>query len=122
MEATLHRFVRLLRLGGLRVSIPEALDAMWCAAQPGVLSSRAVLWTALRVAVVKDQRGQPTFDEIFDAFFSLVRQTGVENVLDIMRGGVDSALLGLGHSSVQDLGPTDLVVSEGFWRDLGVSD
>lgn len=48
-------------------------------------------------------------------------QTGVENVLDIMRGGIDSALLGLGHSSVQDLSPADLVIPEGFWRDLGVS-
>ncbi len=73
MEATLHRFVRLLRLGGLRVSIPEALDAMRCAGQPGVLTSRAVLRTALRVSLVKDQRDEPLFDEIFDAFFSLVR-------------------------------------------------
>jgi uncharacterized protein with von Willebrand factor type A (vWA) domain len=73
MEATLHRFVRILRLGGLRVSIPEALDAMRCAGQPGVLTSRAVLRTALRVALVKDQRDEPIFDEIFDAFFSLIR-------------------------------------------------
>lgn len=49
-------------------------------------------------------------------------QAGVENVLDIMRGGIDSALLGLGHSSVQDLSPADLVVPEGFLRDLGVPD
>lgn len=73
MEATLHRFVRLLRLAGVRVSIPEALDAMRCAGQPGVLSSRAVLRTALRVALVKDQRDEPIFNEIFDAFFALVR-------------------------------------------------
>ena len=33
-------FVRLLRLGGVRVSIPEALDAMRCASQPGVLADR----------------------------------------------------------------------------------
>ena len=76
MEATLHRFVRLLRLGGVRVSIPEALDAMRCAGQPGVLSSKAVLRTALRVALIKDQRDEPVFDEIFDAFFSLVRVGG----------------------------------------------
>jgi len=49
-------------------------------------------------------------------------QAGVENVLDIVRGGIDSALLGLGHSSVHDLSPADLVVSEGFWRGLGVPD
>jgi uncharacterized protein len=76
MEATLHRFVRYLRLAGLRVSIPEALDAMRCAGQPGVLGSRAVLRTALRVALVKDQRDEPVFDELFDAFFALVRIGG----------------------------------------------
>jgi heme/flavin dehydrogenase (mycofactocin system) len=47
-------------------------------------------------------------------------QAGVENVLDILRGGIDSALLGLGHSSVQDLSPADLVIRDGFRRDLGV--
>ena len=31
-------------------------------------------------------------------------QAGVENVLDILRGGIDSALLGLGRSSIHDLG------------------
>ncbi|WP_338885909.1 pre-mycofactocin synthase MftD [Rhodococcus sovatensis] len=38
-------------------------------------------------------------------------QAGVENVLDILRGGVDSAVLGLGHSSVQDLSPSDVVTT-----------
>jgi pre-mycofactocin synthase len=49
-------------------------------------------------------------------------QTGVENVLDIMRGGIDSALLGLGHSSVHDLTPADLIIPSGFRRDLGTGD
>ena len=46
-------------------------------------------------------------------------QAGVENVLDIMRAGIDSALLGLGHSSVHDLSPADLVIPDGFLRQLG---
>jgi heme/flavin dehydrogenase (mycofactocin system) len=46
-------------------------------------------------------------------------QTGVENVLDILRGGIDSALLGLGHSSVHDLTPDDVLVPDGFVRALG---
>ena len=46
-------------------------------------------------------------------------QAGVENVLDILRGGIDSALLGLGRSSVHDLCPDDLVVPPGFGRVLG---
>ncbi len=41
-------------------------------------------------------------------------QAGVENVLDILRGGIDSALLGLGRSSVDELNPGDLVVPPGF--------
>ncbi|MEU5346831.1 pre-mycofactocin synthase MftD [Streptomyces sp. NPDC020766] len=47
-------------------------------------------------------------------------QAGVENVLDILRGGLDSAVLGLGHASVHDLGPDDLVIPDGFTRTLGV--
>jgi pre-mycofactocin synthase len=47
-------------------------------------------------------------------------QAGVENVLDILRGGIDSALLGLGLSSTQELGPDHLVMPPGFRRDLGV--
>jgi pre-mycofactocin synthase len=46
-------------------------------------------------------------------------QAGVENVLDILRGGIDSAVLGLGHSSIHDLGPGDLVIPPGFTRVLG---
>ncbi|MBJ8338777.1 mycofactocin biosynthesis FMN-dependent deaminase MftD [Antrihabitans sp. YC3-6] len=46
-------------------------------------------------------------------------QAGVENVLDILRSGIDSALLGLGHSSIADLSPADLVIKPGFERVLG---
>ncbi len=37
-------------------------------------------------------------------------QAGVENVLDIMRSGIDSALLGLGKSSIHELTPDDVVI------------
>jgi pre-mycofactocin synthase len=46
-------------------------------------------------------------------------QAGVENVLDIMRGGIDSALLGLGRASVHDLNRGDVLVPPGFARTLG---
>lgn len=46
-------------------------------------------------------------------------QAGVENVLDIMHGGIDSALRGLGKGSIGDLGPDDILVPEGFTRRLG---
>ena len=46
-------------------------------------------------------------------------QAGVENVLDILRGGIDSALLGLGRSAVHDLTTDDVVIPPGFTRALG---
>lgn len=46
-------------------------------------------------------------------------QTGVENVLDIMRNGIDSALMGLGRASVHDLSADDILVPAGFARALG---
>jgi heme/flavin dehydrogenase (mycofactocin system) len=47
-------------------------------------------------------------------------QAGVENVLDILRSGIDSAVMGLGHASVRDLSPADLVIPDGFGRPLGL--
>jgi hypothetical protein len=46
-------------------------------------------------------------------------QAVVENVLDILRAGIDSALLGLGKASVRDLGPEDVLIQPGFSRGLG---
>ena len=48
-------------------------------------------------------------------------QAGVENVLDLMRSGIESALLGLGRSSIHELGPDDVVVPPAFERVLGGS-
>lgn len=46
-------------------------------------------------------------------------QAGVENVLDILRGGLDSAVLGLGHTSIHELGRSDLVIPDDFARSMG---
>lgn len=71
MEGALHRFVRLLRLHGVRVSVSEAVDALEAAAQPGVLAEPEVLRSALLVSLVKDRRDVPAFHRVFDAFFGL---------------------------------------------------
>lgn len=46
-------------------------------------------------------------------------QAGVENVLDILRGGIDSTLMGMGVASIHDVTPDDLVLPDGFHRALG---
>ena len=48
-------------------------------------------------------------------------QAGVENVLDLLRMGIDSTLLGLGVADVHDLTPADLVVPDRFHRALGAA-
>jgi isopentenyl diphosphate isomerase/L-lactate dehydrogenase-like FMN-dependent dehydrogenase len=48
-------------------------------------------------------------------------QAGVENVLDVLRTGIDSTLLGLGRSSVAELSPADVLVPPGFAREAGAS-
>ncbi|GAA4168869.1 pre-mycofactocin synthase MftD [Gryllotalpicola koreensis] len=49
-------------------------------------------------------------------------QTGVENVLDLLRMGLDSAVLGLGHKSIHELSREDFYIPQGFERHLGVTD
>jgi heme/flavin dehydrogenase (mycofactocin system) len=43
-------------------------------------------------------------------------QAGVENVLDILRAGIDANLMGLGKSSIAELGPDDLIIPDDFTR------
>ncbi|MEE4021518.1 pre-mycofactocin synthase MftD [Gordonia sp. PKS22-38] len=48
-------------------------------------------------------------------------QAGVENVLDLLRMGLDSSLMGLGRKSVHELSRDDLVIPEDFERSFGVA-
>lgn len=48
-------------------------------------------------------------------------QAGVENVLDLLRGGIDSALLGMGKASITELTRDDLVIPSEFMRTLGAT-
>lgn len=46
-------------------------------------------------------------------------QAGVENVLDVLRSGLDSSLIGLSKSSISELNRDDYVIPDGFLRRLG---
>jgi L-lactate dehydrogenase (cytochrome) len=41
-------------------------------------------------------------------------QAGVQNVLEILRSGIDETLVGLGRASIHDLTPQDLIIPAGF--------
>ena len=44
-------------------------------------------------------------------------ETGVTNVLQILRSGIDEALLGLGRSSIHELVRDDLIIPPDFTRE-----
>ncbi|MGC2168058.1 MAG: pre-mycofactocin synthase MftD [Acidimicrobiales bacterium] len=46
-------------------------------------------------------------------------QAGVENVLDVLRGGIDSTLLALGKADVGGLDRSDVLAPDDFFRRLG---
>jgi heme/flavin dehydrogenase (mycofactocin system) len=46
-------------------------------------------------------------------------QAGVENVLDVLRGGIDSALLALGKSDIGELNRDDVSAPHDFYRKMG---
>jgi heme/flavin dehydrogenase (mycofactocin system) len=46
-------------------------------------------------------------------------QAGVENVLDLLRDGLGSAMIGLSHSSVTQFTRSDVLMPDGFERQLG---
>ena len=71
MQGAIHRFVRLLRLFGMRISVAETIDALQAATQPGMLGDRELLESALRVTLVKDRRDLEIFQDVFAAFFGL---------------------------------------------------
>jgi pre-mycofactocin synthase len=49
-------------------------------------------------------------------------QAGVENVLDIMRAGIESAMIGLGRASTSEIGPDDVLIPPGFTQALGTAE
>jgi uncharacterized protein with von Willebrand factor type A (vWA) domain len=96
MTGAVHRFIRLLRLAGMRIGVSEAVDAMAAAAQPGLLADRDLLHDALVVCLVKDRRDLPAFDRIFDRFFALLRVQAAPTTGH-----------GHGHDQLSDDGETD---------------
>jgi uncharacterized protein len=74
VEGALHRFVRLLRLRGMRISTAEALDAFHAAAAVR-MNDPASLEAALSAALLKDRRDAEVFADTFEKFFALRKVT-----------------------------------------------
>ena len=68
MKHRLIEFIERLRTAGIRASIAESLDAMTATQAVGI--DREALRAALAATLVKDESDRPTFDALFDRFFT----------------------------------------------------
>jgi uncharacterized protein with von Willebrand factor type A (vWA) domain len=73
MTPRIVTFIRLLRTQGLPVSVAESLDALHSVGQVGV-HDRDLLRLTLRTALVKSHQDFPTFDALFERFFTVPRR------------------------------------------------
>src|SRR5262245_55602845 len=69
MDAKLVEFTALLRRNGVRVSLAETMDALRALDLVG-LGDRETVRAALRATAVKRALDVPTFDRLFDLYFS----------------------------------------------------
>ena len=49
MEGAVHRFIRLLRLHGVRIGVSEAMDAMAATATAEILDDRELLLSLIHI-------------------------------------------------------------------------
>lgn len=69
MDARVVEFASLLRQNGVRVSLSETMDTFRALSAVG-LADRETVRAALRATVVKRSVDVPTFEQLFDLFFS----------------------------------------------------
>ena len=69
MEAKIVEFTNLLRKSGVRVSVSETIDA-FTAVDELSFDDRDLFKTALRASMIKRGDEIPTYDELFDLFWS----------------------------------------------------
>ena len=74
--------VRELRAAGIPVALSEHIDATRALAETDLLD-RAAVRAALRTTLIKDATQHPTFDLVFDLYFSEKASTGIDPLSDV---------------------------------------
>ncbi|NJN46245.1 MAG: hypothetical protein HC808_06945 [Candidatus Competibacteraceae bacterium] len=69
MDASVNRFIYLLKRSGVRISPSESIDAMQALGYI-TFDNREAMRTVLRSTLVKDIHDIPVFEELFEVFFS----------------------------------------------------
>jgi hypothetical protein len=96
MQERLVEFSNLLRQNGLRVSLAEGMDTMRALARVG-LADRETVRATLRTTMVKRGVDLPTYERLFDLFFS-----GLSDAIKELTAATEAAL-GLDAPAFQHL-------------------
>jgi len=94
VQRKILEFTHLLRQSGIRVSTAESLDA-FVALEELSIDDREVFKDALRTTMVKRGEDVPTYDELFDLFWS--------GFYDSLRDAFSNATSGLGEMDLDEL-------------------
>ncbi|MCW5891807.1 MAG: VWA domain-containing protein [bacterium] len=87
MDTKLVEFAGLLRRNGIRVSLSETMEAFRALSLVG-LDDRATVRAALRAAVVKRGVDVPSFDRLFDLYFTGMGET-IRDVTQATQAAMD---------------------------------
>src|SRR5262249_42799950 len=114
MEAKLVEFTGLLRRNGVRVSLAETMDAFRALDTVG-LGDRETVRAALRATAVKRAVDLPTFERLFQLFFSPLPPSGA--LLGLFFRGLGEAIREVTAATQAALGldPEDF---QGFLEEL----
>ncbi len=93
MQQKIVEFTNLLRKSGVRVSVAESIDA-FMALDELSLSDREIFKDALRTTMVKRSEDIPTYDQLFDLYWSAFYD-GLRNSFDQAAGEVGDGELDL---------------------------
>jgi len=113
MDAKLVEFTHLLRRNGVRVSLAENMDSLRAAALVGI-HDRAILKDALRTAIIKRNVDEPTFDELFDLYFTGLGDA-IKGAAESLMGNLqidEAAFQGLLESLAEILKDLDIDLSQ----------
>lgn len=79
MDQRIVQFINALRTAGVRVSLAESADAFQAIDKMGV-KNRDVFKISLKATLIKEQRDQTSFEELFPIFFDTTELPSMQNI------------------------------------------
>jgi len=93
LKEKILEFARLLRKGGVNVSITQVISAIQAAAAVGL--AKEDFYTALLSTLIVDQMDQPLFDKLFRLYFFSLESSALQKHINDVEQETDEATVSL---------------------------